>query len=48
MTLRAVVRKVLLIVLFAATVLFLSSRKEHSQRDYFDIFPEDAVSRALA
>ena len=31
MTLRAVVRKLLLIVLFAATILFLSSRKERSQ-----------------
>ena len=31
MTLHAVVRKLLLIVLFAATILFLSSRKERSQ-----------------
>lgn len=31
MTLHAVVRKLLLIVLFAATILFLSSRKERSR-----------------
>lgn len=43
-----VVRKLFLIVFLAATIIFLSSRKERSQRDYFDIFLEDAVSRALA
>lgn len=42
------VRKLLLIVLLATAIIFLSSRKEHNQGDYFDIFPEDAVSRALA
>lgn len=44
----AVGRKLFLIVLLATAIIFLSSRKEHNQRDYFDIFPEDAVSRALA
>lgn len=42
------VRKFLSIGLPAAAVIFPSSRKERSQRDYFDIFPEDDVSRALA
>lgn len=48
MTVGIATRKFLSIGLPAATIVFPSSRKERSQRDYLDIFPEDAVSRALA